>query len=91
MECFTSQGANQIDIAPFFNTTVPRIMWLVFLFFFCWLRPVSAGLSATDLLVVYNRSMPASEQVARYYAAQRNVPADNLIGLEMFKSAIGGR
>lgn len=65
------------------NGAASRIILLALALFFCRPAPGAAALSASDLLVVYNRALPASEQVARYYAAQRNVPADNLIGLDL--------
>jgi uncharacterized protein (TIGR03790 family) len=41
------------------------------------------GLSPGDLVVVYNRTMPASQEVAQYYARQRQVPPENLLGLDL--------
>jgi uncharacterized protein (TIGR03790 family) len=45
--------------------------------------PAIAGLTARDLVVVYNRTLPESLEVAEYYAKKRQVPADNLVGVEV--------
>jgi uncharacterized protein (TIGR03790 family) len=39
------------------------------------------ALSASDLIVVYNINVSGSQSVANYYAAQRKVPAGNLVGV----------
>ncbi len=44
------------------------------------------ALSASDLVVVYNRKFPDSQAVATYYAEKRQVPADNLVGVEVSTS-----
>lgn len=41
------------------------------------------ALSARDLVVVYNRNLPDSRAVATYYAEQRQVPPDNLVGVDV--------
>jgi uncharacterized protein (TIGR03790 family) len=47
---------------------------------------VRAGTSAADLanatIVVYNRAAPDSPGLARFYAAQRHIPNDHVVGLE---------
>jgi uncharacterized protein (TIGR03790 family) len=45
------------------------------------LRTHAEGLSADRLGVIYNAGDRSSTDVAHYYAAQRRVPADNVIGL----------
>jgi uncharacterized protein (TIGR03790 family) len=46
------------------------------------------GLSPERLGVVYNENNPASVRIASYYAAQRGVPAANLIGLSVPDQAV---
>jgi uncharacterized protein (TIGR03790 family) len=41
------------------------------------------ALSARDLIIVFNRNFPESREVAIYYAEKRQVPADNLVGVEV--------
>jgi uncharacterized protein (TIGR03790 family) len=43
----------------------------------------SLALSARDLIVVFNRNQPESQAVAAYYAQKRQVPAANLVGVEV--------
>jgi len=38
-------------------------------------------LTPDELVLIYNSGIPASREAAEYYARQRNVPADHLIGL----------
>jgi uncharacterized protein (TIGR03790 family) len=47
---------------------------------------VSLALSARDLVIVFNRNLPESREVAAYYAQKRRVPADNLVGVEVSAS-----
>jgi uncharacterized protein (TIGR03790 family) len=49
------------------------------------------GLSADRLGVIYDTARPASVRIATYYAAQRGVPAANLIGLPMPDQAVIAR
>jgi len=42
-----------------------------------------SALTPEDILIVYNLSLPASKEVALYYQSKRNVPKENLIGLEL--------
>jgi uncharacterized protein (TIGR03790 family) len=59
---------------------------LIFFLALCALILVPSGvlaLSARDLIVVYNRNVPESQAVATYYAGKRQVPADNLVGVEV--------
>jgi uncharacterized protein (TIGR03790 family) len=47
-------------------------------------RPGSASaLGPQDVCVLYNKNVPASKSVAEYYAQKRNVPAANLIPLDL--------
>jgi uncharacterized protein (TIGR03790 family) len=41
------------------------------------------ALSARDLVIVFNRNLPESREVAVYYAGKRLVPVDNLVGVEV--------
>jgi uncharacterized protein (TIGR03790 family) len=45
-------------------------------------RAVSA-LSAPDLIIVFNRNLPESREVAAYYAGKRRVPLDNLVAVDV--------
>ena len=42
-----------------------------------------AALSASDLVIVFNRNLPESREVAAYYAGKRRVPVDNLVGVDV--------
>jgi uncharacterized protein (TIGR03790 family) len=44
------------------------------------------ALLSTDLVVVYNKNMPDSRNVARYYASKRGVPISNLVGVDVPES-----
>ncbi len=48
-------------------------------------RAVSA-LTAPDLIIVFNRNLPESREVAAYYAGKRRVPLDNLVGVDVSTS-----
>ena len=41
------------------------------------------ALSARDLVIVFNRNLPESREVAAYYAGKRRVPVDNLVGVDV--------
>jgi len=45
--------------------------------------PIRAEVEPADIMVVYNRRLPASLETAQYYAERRQVPAANLIGLDL--------
>jgi len=45
--------------------------------------PAAGALTPEDLIVVYNRRVPESREVAEYYAQKRRVPAANLVGVEV--------
>ncbi|MBM4300176.1 MAG: TIGR03790 family protein [Deltaproteobacteria bacterium] len=44
---------------------------------------VSLALSARDLIIVFNRNLPESREVAAYYAGKRQAPVTNLVGVEV--------
>ena len=46
------------------------------------------GLTADRLGLVYNRDDPASARVATYYASRRNIPAQNVIGVQIADKAV---
>ncbi len=60
---------------------------LIILFFsigsFILTTTTASALTPEEILIVYNSSLPASKEVALYYQTKRNVPKDNLIGLEL--------
>lgn len=41
----------------------------------------------TEVVVVYNRNLPGSKQLAEYYAARRHVPAGQLFGVDVSATA----
>jgi uncharacterized protein (TIGR03790 family) len=45
--------------------------------------PCPAAPSGREVVVVYNKKVPASEEVARHYAAARQVPENQVLGLEL--------
>jgi uncharacterized protein (TIGR03790 family) len=45
--------------------------------------PAAAVPSGREVVVVYNKKVPASEEVARHYAAARRVPSEQVIGFEL--------
>lgn len=54
---------------------------LVVLWLFILSVAGASALTREDILIVYNRNMPESEQVATYYATRRDVPRTNLVGI----------
>ncbi len=56
--------------------------------FTVWVMWMAGGLLAggSEVVVVYNSNLPASLDVAKYYAAQRGVPENQLIGLPLSDS-----
>jgi uncharacterized protein (TIGR03790 family) len=69
-----------------FSRPCYRPSWLIL--FLAWgilaLIPSGAlALSARDLILVYNRNMPESRDVADYYAQKRRVPPENLVGVNV--------
>jgi uncharacterized protein (TIGR03790 family) len=70
------------------NLRCPRRRRSCLSFCLAWLALVliptgALALSATDLIVVYNRNVPESQGVAEYYASKRQVPSENLVGVEI--------
>jgi uncharacterized protein (TIGR03790 family) len=57
------------------------VLLAIFLVSLTTVCPAVAALTARDLIVVFNRNLPESQAVAAYYAAQRRVPVDNLVGV----------
>src|SRR5260370_6954331 len=51
----------------------------------------SESLTPDRLGIVYANDNPASARIAKYYAAQRGVPAANLIGLSVPDKPVPGR
>ena len=47
------------------------------------LTPAAAALAPEDLVVVYNATVPASKEVAEYYAQKRHIPPANLVGVKV--------
>ncbi len=41
------------------------------------------ALAPEDLIIVYNRNLPESQAVARYYAGKRRVPLENLLAVNV--------
>jgi uncharacterized protein (TIGR03790 family) len=57
----------------------------------CTFHTAAEGLTPDRLGVVYNRDDAASTRVALYYAAHRNIPAQNLVGLPVPDRAVVNR
>ena len=47
------------------------------------LTTAAAALAPEDLVVVYNATVPASKEVAEYYAQKRHIPPANLVGVKV--------
>lgn len=45
--------------------------------------PVGQALRPTDVFIVFNQKMPASREVADHYSQKRQVPPQNLVGLDL--------
>jgi len=58
-----------------------RILILL-LFFFSW-DEVSFGLEPAEVLVVANKKMAGSVDIAKYYMEQRNIPASHLLSVSL--------
>jgi uncharacterized protein (TIGR03790 family) len=52
-------------------------------FSLAWMPGSALALEAADLVVVFNRHVPESQAVAAYYAARRQVPPANVVGVEV--------
>lgn len=63
-------------------TLIPRIVTAVFL---CLLnlRAYSQHLDASKVLVIYNKTLPESEKLARFYQTARKIPGDQVIGFSL--------
>lgn len=48
-----------------------------------WPYVLRAELEPSQVFIVYNRNVPASGEIARYYAQQRHIPATQSIGLDV--------
>lgn len=59
--------------------------WVAFfiLVAFAFTPKVSLALSASELVIVFNRNLAESRAVASYYANKRKVPASNLVGVDV--------
>jgi hypothetical protein len=59
--------------------------WMAFLISvaFAVTPKATLALSASELVIVYNRNLSESQAVASYYAKQRMVPAGNLVGVDV--------
>ena len=49
--------------------------------------PLSAEISPRQVAIVYNSNLPASFELAEFYALSRGIPASNLIGLNVTEKA----
>lgn len=58
------------------------LLSLLFLLMVLIAAPASEERAARATLVLFNHNAPGSEELARYYAEKRSIPATNLIGLE---------
>jgi len=66
--------------------SLKRICWVlvsIALINLSYAHRAVAALTARDLVIVFNRNLPESRDVAAYYAGKRRVPADNLVGVEV--------
>src|SRR6478735_6955755 len=51
------------------------------------LSPIASGAeSGASVVLIYNRNLPESKQVAEYYAQRRQVPAGQIFGLDLPKT-----
>lgn len=55
---------------------------LHFIFFICG-SSASAALEPEEILILINKDIPASADIAGYYCEERNVPADNVLTLSL--------
>jgi uncharacterized protein (TIGR03790 family) len=53
--------------------------------------PALALLVGNEVVVVYNRKVPESEQVARHYAKARRIPENQIIGLDLGTNEVMSR
>ena len=65
------------------SRTILLSMAAVLAGFLCFVNAADAqGLTADQLLIVTNKRVPESDQLARYYMKRRSVPAKNLVQLD---------
>ena len=50
---------------------------------FALLLAAEVGQAATEVAIVFNSRVPESKEVAEYYAQRRQVPKEQIIGLEL--------
>jgi uncharacterized protein (TIGR03790 family) len=77
------------SVMPLLCKRCKKFGWVllpVIIFSLTTVCPAVAALTARDLVVVFNRTLPASLEVAEYYAKKRQVPSDNLVGVEVLTS-----
>ncbi|MGA2174014.1 MAG: TIGR03790 family protein [Verrucomicrobiota bacterium] len=60
-----------------------RVFWAVLLCLALGLRPLCGADSGRSVVLIYNSLLPESRDVARHYAAVRNVPPGQIIGLDL--------
>ncbi|MGO8760912.1 MAG: TIGR03790 family protein [Desulfobaccales bacterium] len=64
--------------------SLKKIAWVLVSLALINLSPphrAAAALTAPDLVIVFNRNLPESREVAAYYAGKRQVPLANLVGV----------
>lgn len=64
----------------------PGCMAFLILLAWSFIPSVSLALSPGDLVIVFNRNLPESLAVASYYANKRQVPRENLVGVDVASS-----
>ncbi|MHC4455635.1 MAG: TIGR03790 family protein [Planctomycetota bacterium] len=60
-----------------------KVITIFLLFFSAW---PSYGLEPEEILVIANRDIAVSMEIARYYCAKRKVPVDNIVSLPLGSS-----
>lgn len=63
-------------------TLIPRIVTVAFLCLLT-LQAHAQHLEASKVLVIYNKSLPESEKLARFYQTARKIPGDQVIGFSL--------
>lgn len=66
--------------------TLTRKIFIYFLIALISLPMAAFAIEAQDIIVVYNRSMPGSKDVAEHYVEKRNVPKENMLGIFLSRS-----
>jgi uncharacterized protein (TIGR03790 family) len=62
---------------------VPSFVLMILLGIFPMAGPDVLAVTSSDLIVVYNTNMKGSKDVALYYAQKRQVPRQNIIGVDV--------